>query len=112
MKIYVPDYVVGNCAYVVDAERIRVYESTPERGYTINYRDYYINSHYLYNDGSTTFSNYSTLPTCLADADISTNYYYRNDLADILTSSFIIILFAYFIIKKIVRAFLYGGRYA
>ena len=110
--VYVPYYNDGYCAYVYDANRIRVYSSRPNYGSTITYRDYYFNSHYLYTDGSTTFSNYSTLPTCLADTNISTNIYYRNDLADIMIVLFIILFIGYFIIKKIVRGFLYGGRFA
>lgn len=110
--IYVPEYNINNCAYIYDANRIRVYSSRPTNNATITYRDYYFNSHYLYTDGSTTFSNYSTLPTCLNSDYISTNPYYRTDLADILICVFITITIGYFIIKKIVRGFLYGGRFA
>lgn len=110
--VYVPVYNNNNCAYVYDASRIRVYSSRPQSNTTITYRDYYFNSHYLYYDGSTSFSNYSTIPTCLANDEVSTNIWYRNDLPDIMIVLFIILFIGYFIIKKIVRGFLYGGRFA
>lgn len=110
--IYVPEYNNNKCAYVYDSSRIRVYSSRPQNNTTISYRDYYFNSHYLYNDGSTTFSNYSTLPTCLSNDDISTDIWYRNDLSDIMIILFIILTIFYYIIKKCVRALFWGGRFA
>lgn len=91
--IYVPEYTSGNCAYIYNSDVIRVYNSMPVHGSTVSYKDYYIKSSYIYNDGSTTFSNYSTLPVCIADSRITTDVYYRNDLPDIL-----IIFFAFVII--------------
>lgn len=82
--IYVPEYSSGNCAYIYNTDIIRVYASQPRQNATINYKDYYIKSSYIYNTGSTTFSQYSTLPTCISDDRITTDVYYRNDLPSIL----------------------------
>lgn len=91
--IYVPDYVSTNCAYIYNSDIIRVYDTVPQSGRTIAYKDYYIKSSYIYNEGSTTFSNYSTFPSCIASSRITTDIYYRNDLPSIL-----IIFFAFVII--------------
>lgn len=91
--IYVPDYVSTNCAYIYNSDIIRVYATVPTNNSTVAYKDYYIKSSYIYNEGSTTFGNYSSLPNCIASDRITTDVYYRNDLPDIL-----IIFFAFVII--------------
>lgn len=83
-KIYVPNYNNNNCAYILNNDVIRVYDTQPRANSTISYKDYYINSQYIYNEGSTTFSQYTTLPTCITSSRITTDVYYRNDLANIL----------------------------
>lgn len=90
--IYVPEYENGNCVVVVSSDVIRVYETTPRNNSTVSYRDYYIKSNYIYNDGVATFSNYSTLPICRSSDTITTDVYYRNDLPSIL---FIFLVFAF-----------------
>lgn len=95
-KIYVPNYQNGNCAYIYSSDVIRVYDSQPRQNTTIAYKDYYIKSSYIYNEGSTTFSNYSILPTCINSSRITTDVYYRNDLASILIIFFIIILVCFY----------------
>lgn len=82
--IYVPDYQNSNCLYFYNSDILRVYDTKPTINSTIQYKDYYFNSHYLYNIGSTTFNQYSTIPTCIDNTRITTNFYYRNDLQDIL----------------------------
>lgn len=111
MKIYVPNYENGNCAYISNANTLRVYDSEPMPNRTINYIDYFINSHYVYNRGYTTFSNYSTLPTCLNDSDVTTDFYYRNDISDILLVFSIIVVFCWFLISLLVRKLLKGRKY-
>lgn len=83
-KVYVPVYDNNNCAYIYNSDIIRVYNSRPTYNSTITYKDYYIKSQYIYNEGSTTFGQYSNLPTCIANSRITTDIYYRNDLPDIL----------------------------
>lgn len=108
--IYVPNYEDGQCAYMYSNNTLRVYESTPRANTTINYRDYMVDNHYLYREGSTTFSQYSTLPNCLSSSDITTNYGYRTDISDILITFVIIIGIIYFIISRLWRTIFKGGR--
>ena len=82
--VYVPSYQNGNCAYIYNTDIIRVYNSVPQANQTISYKDYYIKSNYIYNTGSTTFNQYSTLPTCINSNRITTDVYYRNDIMQIL----------------------------
>ena len=101
--IYVPDLNYA-CYVVRDTNTIRAYETMPYHNTEVEYRDYYINSNYLYQDGTQSFSNYSTLPTCLDNDVITDNYIYRNDLSDILIIFVIIVGFVYFFISKLVKA--------
>lgn len=82
--IYVPEKENYKCYVVQNEDVIRAYEKVPGNNTTINYRDYYINSNYIYKDGYQQFSNYATLPVCLNNNTLTSDFYYRNDLADIL----------------------------
>lgn len=101
-KIYVPDYSSSNCAYINSSDIIRVYDSVPQNGRTIAYKDYYIKSSYIYNTGSTTFSQYSTLPTCINSDRITTDYWYRNDFDSILVILFIILILCFYFPYRII----------
>ena len=100
--IYVPDYTTGNCAYIYNTDIIRVYDSQPRNNTTVAYKDYYIKSNYIYNEGSTSFSNYSTLPVCINSSRITTNYWYRNDMPSILTMFFILLLICFYFPYRII----------
>lgn len=91
-KIYVPDDSYA-CYVVVSNSVIRAYQNTPQHNTTTNYRDYYYTSNYYYNDGATTWSNYSTLPSCLDSSVITTDVSYRYDYDKILTIYIILFLF-------------------
>lgn len=98
--IYVPDKSYS--CYVVRSENIiRAYTENPKHNITTNYRDYYFNSNYLYQDGQQTFNQYTTLPVCLSNDLITDDFYYRNDFPDILLMFFIISFFVLFIPYKI-----------
>lgn len=99
--IYVPEYTQGNCAYIYNSDVIRVYDSQPRNNATISYKDYYIKSSYIYNNGSTTFSNYSTLPVCIADSRLTTDVYYRNDFPQILLIFFMLSFVCFWVPWKI-----------
>ena len=98
--IYVPD-LYYECYYVQSEGVIRAYEEMPENNKTINYRDYYINSNYIYKDGYTQFSSYSTLPTCLESSVLTNDVYYRKDFSDILIIFLIMSIFCFYIPIKI-----------
>ena len=84
-NIYVPDLENFQCFVVQNSDVIRAYVNVPTFNSTINYRDYYINSNYIYTDGIQSFGNYySTLPICLSNNILTDKVYYRNDFADIL----------------------------
>lgn len=93
--IYVPqlDYA---CYEVRDKDTIRAYNVTPSYGTSYNYKDFYINSNYLTKEGQGQWSNYSTLPSCISQADLTDNIYYRNDfdkIAIIFLLMFFIVIF-------------------
>lgn len=100
--IYVPEYNNGNCAYIYNSDIIRVYNSTPSHNTTISYKDYYIKSNYIYNNGTTTFSNYSTLPTCINSNRITTDVWYRNDIDSILVIFFILLIICFYFPYRII----------
>ena len=108
--IYVPDLENYEC-YVVQSEGVlRGYEETPKNNTTVNYRDFYINSNYIYKDSSQSFSSYTNLPVCLSSNVITTDVYYRNDFDSILIIFLIMSIFCFYIpIKIFSRLFKRGG---
>lgn len=110
--IYLPEYNSGNCAYIYNSDIIRVYESTPRQNTIINYKDYYIKSSYIYNEGQTTFGQYSSLPTCINSNRITTDYVFRNDFASILIIALSFIFVTYFLVSKCVRTLFIDWRYS
>lgn len=102
MKIYLPsDSTYNKCYVVQSSDVIRGYDTYPSYNTTYNYRDYYINSSYIYRDGSGQWNNYSTLPVCLSNDVITNDFYYRLDLSDILIIFLIINIFGIFLPIKI-----------
>lgn len=95
-NIYLPESTTYNKCYVVQNEQvIRAYDTIPSNNTSYKYRDYYINSNYIYKDGSGNWSQYSTLPVCLDNSLITTDFYYRLDFPNIL---FIFLVFSIFIV--------------
>lgn len=92
--IYVPQDNTYNKCYVVQSEDvIRGYDRVPANNTSYNYRDYYINSDYIYKDGYGNWSQYTTLPTCLSSDNITNSFWYRIDLSHILIIFFILFVF-------------------
>lgn len=83
-EVYVPNFDSNNCVVIQSSDVVRVYDRVPTYNSTINYRDYFIKSNYIYNTGSQSFSNYATLPVCIANERITTDVFYRNDIHFIL----------------------------
>jgi len=108
--IYVPDLENYKC-YVVQSEGVlRGYEEIPQNNTTVNYRDFYINSNYIYKDSSQQFSTYTNLPTCLSTDVLTTDVYYRNDFDSILVIFLIMSIFCFYIpIKIFSKLFKRGG---
>ena len=105
--IYMPSDSTFNKCYVVQSEGvIRGYDHVPQNNLSYNYRDYYINSDYIYRDGTGTWSQYTTLPTCLSSSVITDEIYYRVDFYKTLIILVIFFLFiVYFPVKIFTRLF-------
>lgn len=99
--IYVPDLENYRCVYVRGEGVIRAYRQQPTYNSVVDYRDYYIDSHYTYTDGQQSFSTYSTLPTCLVSNDLTNEVYYRHDFNDILVMFICLCLIFFYIPLKI-----------
>lgn len=99
--IYVPDLENYQCFVVRDTNTIRAYKGRPSYNSELEYRDYYINSNYLYQDGIQSFGNYSTIPVCLDNSNLTTEIYYRNDFDSILIIFFIMSIFCFYIPLKV-----------
>lgn len=108
--IYVPN-LNYECYVVINADTIRAYEKKPYNAdyqgqqVTINYRDYYINSNYLYKDSYENFSYYSQLPVCLEAKNLTDEYFYRNDFDRICIIILIMAIFTIYIPLKVVLRF-------
>ena len=104
MTIYLPN-TNYSCYYMPNDYTIRAYHTTPRQNSSSDYTDYFINSHYINRSGTQTFSQYTTLPTCMTDT-FTTNVFYRNDIADIMITFFILLIICfYFPYRIITRAF-------
>lgn len=108
--IYVPDLENYQCFVVRSEEVIRAYEEVPRNNTEVNYRDYYYNSNYTYNDGIQSFSQYTTLPICLESSNITDSIYYRNDFDSILIIFIIIVGGCWFLISKLIKTFFRGFK--
>lgn len=96
--IYVPDLDNYECFVVQNDTTIRAYEDIPRQNTTINYRDYFITSNYIYKDGQQTFSNYATnIPVCLSSSVLTDKVEYRNDFDSILIIFLIMCIFCFYI---------------
>lgn len=104
--IYVPDLETYKCFVVRNESTIRAYKNIPQNNMDIDYRDYYYNSNYLYQDGVQSFGAYSTLPICLDNSKLTDSVYYRNDFDSILVIFLIMCIFCFYLPLKIfVRLF-------
>ena len=109
MTIYLPSELKENqCAVVYDKDTIRVFEEIPTENSTVDYTDFFINSHYLTKSGKYTFN--TELPNCLDNNNFTTAYYHRLDFDSILIIFFIILFIVYFIFGKIIHALFIGFR--
>lgn len=92
--IYVPESTTYDKCYVVQNEDvIRGYDRVPQNNTSYNYRDYYINSDYIYKDGSGTWSQYTSLPVCINNDNITNSFWYRLDLSNIMIIFFVLFVF-------------------
>ena len=109
--IYVPDLINYKCFVVRNDSTIRAYKQIPRNNTDVEYRDYFYTANYLYQDGTQSFSTYTTLPVCLDSSVLTTDYQYRNDYADILIIFLIYCLFGIYLPLKIFMRLFKKGRY-
>lgn len=108
--IYVPDNNDSPCYYLQSNTVLRAYDTTPRYNGSSTYTDYMLDNHYLSRRGEQSWTNYSTLPQCIAINDITTNYFYRTDITDICILALIFIGVNYFLISKLVKVFFRGVK--
>lgn len=89
------------CYVVQDSNTIRAYHTQPRNNSNSNYTDYYVNSHYMEKSGNQTWSTTATLPSCLSKSNITSDFYYRNDLSDIMIIFFIFVIFGIYLPIKL-----------
>ena len=99
--IYVPDLDNYKCFVVRNDTTLRAYKTIPTNNSIVDYRDYFYTSNYLYQDGTQSFSQYTTLPVCLDSSKLTTQVYYRNDFDSILVIFLILAIFCFYIPLKI-----------
>lgn len=100
--IYLPVEITNNnCAYIYDKETIRVYDNRPTTTGNYTYTDYYIHFDYNIRTGISTFSQYSTFPTCLSTNQFTSNYMYRIDFINIVVIVFIFLIICFYFPLKI-----------
>lgn len=104
--IFVPDLEYYECFVVLDETTIRAYKEVPRKNSDIEYRDYFYNSNYLYQDGEQSFGNYSVLPVCLDNSVLTNEVYYRNDFDSILIMFLIMSIFCFLIPIKLFLRFI------
>ena len=99
--VYVPNYSNYSCVVMYSSDTLRAYVQNPNYDITVDYRDFYIKSNYLYKDGQQYFSTYSTLPICLDSSTLTDEVYYRNDISDILFCFFILLIVCFYLPFKL-----------
>lgn len=110
MKIYVPEKENYQCYVVQNEDVIRAYKQVPIHNTTINYRDYYIHSDYIYKDSTQSFSNYGVLPVCLSENILTDSVYYRVDFDSILIVFVLLSLIIVYLPLKITSKFFRRSR--
>ena len=78
--IYLPSNDLS-CYSVINGNIIRGYKSEPIVDTSVDYIDYYINSHYLEKEGKELITS---VPVCINSEKLTTEVYYRNDFSHIL----------------------------
>ena len=99
-KVYVPDDSFV-CYQGLNSDTIRAYKENPVVGNSVSYIDYFTMNHYNNVEGVEIITEQ---PLCIAN--FTNDFYYRNDIVDILLLFVIFSFFALFIpIKTMSRLF-------
>lgn len=101
INVYLPSYYDHQCAIILDSNTIRVYDSI-DINTNVSYTDYFINSHYLSTTGNILLTENVD---CLSSDIITNDFYYRNDLSDILICFLIILIICFYLPYRIMCRF-------
>lgn len=106
-KVFVPNFDNNTCVSIdyINSGYLRAYERRPVVNSSVNYTDYFINSHYLSRDGVQTFGNYSTSVSCISNDRLTDQVEYRYDFPDILLTFFLLAIIVVYVPTKIVLRF-------
>lgn len=105
--IYSPVAIDNNkCFEYQDTVILRVYD-TININQVNNYTDYNTGNHYSSKKGSVLLTD---SPVCINHEDLTTDFYYRNDISHILVVFLIICIFVFYIPYKIFLRFYRKGR--
>lgn len=112
-KIYLPieNFNEYACYSIYDKDTIRAYKTMPYPNSSSEYKDFFINSHYLERDGFQQWGNYNSyLPVCLNKDYLTNAYMYRYDIMDILVVFTLIILIVYIPFSILFKRFFRGMK--
>ena len=99
MKIFVPNSDSYSCIEVINHYTLRAYEDTPVVGSSVNFRDYFIDSNYLFKDGSEVIE---ISPICISTDNLTSDVFYRSDFDKILLITFILLILLFWFPYKII----------
>lgn len=111
--IYLPLENINDfsCYYFINSDTIRAYKEKPTIiNQSYDFTDFYINSHYLSQEGREIFTDESSFPICLQNEKITNVVSYRNDFADIMIIVFILVFLFGFIICKFIKQLFKGKK--
>lgn len=106
MKIYVPEYTPQKYPCVrISSSTLRAYHQTPQSNRVIEYTEFYLANHYMSVDGTQQFSNTVNV-ICEPQINLTNEYWYRTDIADLLLAfAILVVATIYFPFKLFERIF-------
>lgn len=104
--IYVPNYDNTHCYVFQDTVILREYVTT-NVGQENNFIDYNTSNHYTSIKGTHYLDR---VPACINEADLTSDFYYRNDLSHILIIFLILFIFIIYLPWKLIMRFYGRGR--
>lgn len=103
--IYVPNIENYKCVVIRSEQAIRAYKEVPTNNSSIAYDDYFIQSNYISQSGVQNFTNYTSLPTCVSDKNLTDDWLYMVNVYQVFVIIFCILFIMYIPVKTIFRFF-------
>lgn len=100
-NVYLPISSVNDysCYVVQNSTTIRAYTNMPRANSSSSYTDFFTDNHYLQMNGTQTWGNTTSLPSCNLNGHITNNYWYSNEFPGALFIFICICFFIYLILK-------------